>query len=246
MNREELRQQAAARRNQAGGVEKKAVWHCSFCGHDFVHETVFLKHFCKEKQRHEELRSPIGQAAFAAYTHWMRSKKHTVQGIDTFGASKFYPAFKRFAEFAIKVKLPNINRFIELMVANGNVPPQLWCRDGVYSTYLKAYDAAVPPRQQLEEGLQVLDDLATELKVPLGDIFPAIGVDTLEELIVKRKLTFWLLMASGQFRRYLLTLSLDDKERLQNALNAGAVLERINAEATMFREFAAILKEVGL
>lgn len=247
MNREALRNQAANRRNPAEeSAGRKVAWRCAFCEHDFVSEAVFMKHACKEKRRHEELRSPVGQAAYAAYSHWMRCQKHSVPSLDSFGASKFFAAFIRFAEFAIKVKLPNINRFIELMIENGKVPPQLWCRDGVYSTYLKAYDAAVPPQQQLEDGLQVLDDLATELKVPLGDVFQAVGVDTLEDLISRRKVTFWLLMASGRFRQYLLTLSAVDKERLQNALNAGAVLERINQEAALFREFAATLKEIGL
>lgn len=247
MNREALRNQAATRRNPSEeSGDRKVAWRCTFCGHDFVSETLFMRHTCKEKRRHEELRSPVGQAAYSAYSHWMRCQKHSVPSIESFSASKFYPAFIRFAEFAAKVRLPNVNRFIELMVENGKVPPVLWCRDGVYSIYLKTYDAAVPPRQQLEEGLQVLDDLATELKVPLGDVFQAIGVDTLEDLISRRKVTFWLLMASGRFRQYLLTLSVADKERLQNALNAGAVLERINQEEALFREFAAILKEIGL
>lgn len=247
MNREALRNQAANRRNppeESGG--RKVTWRCAFCEHDFVSETVFMKHTCKEKRRYEELRSPAGQAAYAAYSHWMRCQKHSVPSLDSFGASKFFAAFIRFAEFAIKVKLPNVNRFIELMVENGKVPPQLWCRDGVYSTYLKAYDAAVPPITQFTEGLKVLEDLAVELKVELADIFPAIGVDALEDLIARRKLTFWLLMASAQFRAYLLGLPQLDKERLQNALNSGAVLERLNQEAELFREFVGATKEVGL
>jgi hypothetical protein len=205
-----------------------------------------MNHRCREKQRHEELRGPVGQAAYAAYSHWMKVQKHSVPGLDTFGESKFYSAFLRFAEFAIKVRLPNVNRFIEVMVENGKVPPVLWCRDSVYSIYLRSYDAAVAPITQFTEGLQVLEDLAVELKVPLAEIFPAIGVDALEDLIARRKVTFWLLMASGKFRAYLLSLPQVDKERLQNALNSGAVLERLNQEAELFREFVAATKEVGL
>lgn len=246
MDRQTLRDQAASRRNPVEETGRKVTWKCGFCGHDFASERTFMNHFCREKQRHEELRSPIGQAAYAHYSHWMKCQRHSVPGIETFGQSKFYSAFLKFAEFAAKVRLPNVNRFIELMVENGKVPPVLWCRDAVYSVYLKAYDAAVSPITQFTEGLQLLEELALELKVPLKDIFPAIGVDSLEDLIARRKLTFWLLMASGQFRAYLLALPQDDKERLQNALNSGAVLERLNQEADLFRQFVAATKEVGL
>jgi len=208
-----------------------------------------MNHFCKEKQRHEELRSPIGQAAYSYYSYWMKCQKHSVPGLDTFGQSRYYAAFKRFAEFAIKVKLPNVKRYIDLMTAGdkkNRVPPELWCRDKVYSVYLRSYDEAVTPLQQFTDSLQQLEDLSVELKIPLGDIFPAIGVDTLEDLIARRKVSFWLLMASAKFRDYLRSLPEIDKERLQGALNAGAVLERINQEATLFREFAAAAKEVGL
>lgn len=247
MDREALRNQAASRRNpveEVGG--RRVTWKCTFCGHDFASERTFMNHFCREKQRHEELRSPIGQAAYAFYSHWMKCQRHSVPGIETFGQSKFYSAFLKFAEFAVKVRLPSPTRFIEVMVENGKVPPVLWCRDSVVSVYLRAYDAAVPPQDQFMESLKVLEDLALELKVPLADVFPAVGVETLEDLIGRRKLSFWLLMASGRFRSYLLSLPLDDKERLQHALNAGAALERLNQEPELFRELAAGAKEVGL
>ena len=179
----------------------------------------------------------------------MKCQKFSVPSIDNFGTSRYYAAFIRFAEFAIKVKLPNVRRYIEIMIADSkknSIPPEMWCRDQIYSMYLRSYDMATSPLEQFTSSLQVLEDLAMELKVPLADVFPAVGVETLEDLIVKRKVTFWLLMASGRFRDYLRSLGEEDRERLQTALNAGAVLERINQEAALFREFAAATKEVGL
>lgn len=247
MNREQLRSQAASRRNY-GEVEsdRRAVWKCTFCGHDFVLETMFMKHNCKEKQRHEQLRSPIGQAAYQYYAEWMRLKKHSVPPIETFAESKFYSTFIKFAQHVTKVHIPNVKQFIRLMVENDNVAPGLWCRDNVYSMYLKAYDAAVSPLDQFMASLQLLEELALELKVGLGEVYPAIGVDTLEDLIKKRKLSHWFLLASAKFRSYLLKLSAEERDRLASALNADAAVARVMQEQALFTEFGRATKEVGL
>lgn len=207
---------------------------------------VFMRHRCKEKIRHEELRSPIGQAAYQYYAHWMRLQKHSVPSIDTFAESKFYTTFIKFAQHATKVHIPSVEQFIRIMVENGKVPPGLWCRDNVYSMYMKAYDAAVPPLDQFMAALDLLQAEAADHKVELADIFKELGVDTLESLIKKRKLTFWLLLASAKFRSYMLSLSAEDKDRLSNAMNSGAAIARIQQEPNLFKEFGKATQEVGL
>lgn len=246
MNREELRNQAANRRNPVGEGDRKVAWKCTYCGHDFVLEKVFMAHRCKEKLRHEELRSPVGQAAYAYYREWMRLQKHSIPPIETFAESKFYTTFVKFAQHAAKVHIPSVNQFIRVMVENGKVPPGLWCRDNVYSMYLKAYDAAVTPLDQFMGSLQVLEDLALELKVPLPDIYPAIGVETLEDLIKKRKLSHWFLLASAKFRAYLMALSVEDRDRIGAVLNAEGAVARMMQEQELFTEFGRATKEVGL
>jgi hypothetical protein len=213
---------------------------------DFTMERAFMNHACKEKQRAEELRSPVGQAAYAHYSEWMRVQRHTVPPIETFAESKFYATFIRFAHHAKKTNLPDVNAFIKLMVEAGKVPPGLWHRDNVYSMYLQAYDAAVTPEKQFLRGLDELTNLAAELKVELKDVFPAIGVTTLMELVSKRKLTFWLLLASERFKTYLLALDPMEKDMLAAAINVPAALERFRQEPYVLKEFANGLKELGL
>ena len=247
MNREVLRNQAASRRNYGEVAEDtKPKWLCGYCDHSFVSEKVFMNHNCKEKQRNEEIRSPVGQAAYSYYAEWMRLQKHTVPSIETFSQSKFYNTFIRFARHAGKVHIPNIKQFIRLMVENGNVPPVLWCRDNVYSMYLKSYDAAVLPRDQFLESLDLLEELSRELKVPLEQIYSEIGTDTLADLIKKRKLSFWFLFSSAKFREYMLRLDATQKDIISDALNVGAAYVRISQEPELFKEFSAGTKLVGL
>lgn len=205
-----------------------------------------MKHRCKEKIKHEQLRSPLGQAAYSYYSHWMKCQKHSVPALENFSRSKFYSTFIKFAEYANRVKIPNVKRFIEVMLENGKVPPALWCRDAVYAVYLKTYDISVPPTQQFLDGLALLEDLASEKRVPLAEIFPALGLEKLEELIQRRKLTFWLLLASARFRDFALSLPSEERERLSDALNTAAAVQRTMDEPELFREFGRATAEVGL
>ena len=246
MNREELRNQAAGRRNSAEAAQKRLTWRCTFCEHEFSSETIFMKHRCKEKIKHEQLRSPLGQAAYSYYSHWMKCQKHSVPALENFSRSKFYSTFIKFAEHANRVKIPNVKRFIEVMIENGKVPPALWCRDAVYAVYLKTYDLSVPPTQQFLDGLALLEDRAREKQVPLSEIFKALGLDELELLIERRKLTFWLLLASPRFRDYALSLPHEERERLSHALGTAAAVQRTKDEPELFKEFGRAAMEVGL
>lgn len=247
MDRESLRSQAASRRSgDAVATETRVKWHCDYCTRDFTFERAFMNHVCKEKQRAEELRSPIGQAAYACYSEWMRVQRHTVPPIETFAESKFYATFIRFAEYAKRTNLPDVNSFIKLMVDSGKVPPGLWCRDNVYSMYIKAFDAAVTPETQFLRGIDELQALAAELKVELKDVFPAIGFQTLMELVSKRKLTSWLLLASDRFKAYLLALEPMEKDALAMAINVPAAIERFQQEPYLLKEFSQATKELGL
>ena len=248
MNREDLKQKAAARRNQADTptASSKVAWRCAFCEHDFQSEVVFMKHRCKEKARHDELRSPLGQAAYSYYAHWMKAQRHSVPAIDNFSASKFYTTFIKFAEYATRTRLPNVMRFIEVMVENDKVPPSLWCRDSVYAMYLQGYDAAVPPEKQFVASYDTLVEMAGDLRADLKDVFPAIGVETLINLIQKKKLSHWFLLASDAFKTYLRSLPPEDRERVTMSMNIGAAVERIRQEHILFKEFGRGTKEMGL
>lgn len=248
MNREALRNQAASRRSDESELVRRpaCMWRCEHCAHEFTREMAFMKHRCREKDRIEELRSPTGQAAYAHYSEWMRVQRHTVPPIETFAESRYYSTFIRFAEHAKKTNLPDVSAFIKLMVDSGKVPPGLWCRDNVYSMYLKAFDAAVPPEKQFLQAVDEVIALAVELKVELKDVFPAIGFATLLDLVRRRRLTCWLLLASEQFKSYLLALEPVEKETLATAINVPAAIDRFKQEPYLLKELTQAAKEIGL
>jgi hypothetical protein len=221
------------------------TWDCGYCSRGFVHENAFMKHRCPERDRIEELRGPIGQAAYASYAAWMKAKKHSVPPIDTFATSKSYGTFIRFAKHVTRVHIPNVEAFIRFMVES-DVPPVLWTKDNIFSMYLRLYDDAVHPTEQVARSQELLAELILELKVEPAEIYETLGVDTLEELLKRRKLSAWFLMASQIFRRFLQGLPAEDRDRLSNALHLGAAIVRFSQEPEMFARFGVEAASLGL
>jgi len=205
-----------------------------------------MNHNCREKMRVEQLRSPIGQSAYAHYCEWMRLQRHSIPPIDTFAESRLYTTFIKFAEYAKKTRLPNPPAFIKLMVENNKVSPALWSRDNTYAMYMKVYDTAVPPQEQFMGTYDELAGLAVDHGVELVGVFEALGAVALAELIGRRKLSPWFLIPSTAFKSYLLALPEPEKSYLSDALNVPSALERFKQEPYLLKEFAAALKEFGL
>lgn len=193
-----------------------------------------MKHTCREMERAEELRGPVGQAAYAHYCDWMKAKKRSVQTIETFSSSVNYNAFVAFAKRALKTHIPNTSQFIKIMVEHGDVPPSLWCRDNVYAMYLEWYDKAMPPEGQFITSLDFVNSLVEEYACEKSEIFEKIPLDTLITYIKRRKITPWFLLPSRAYRTFQAKLPAADREKLNNALGTGAMLNRIKSENGLF------------
>jgi hypothetical protein len=82
--------------------------------------------------------------------------------------------------------------------------------------------------------------------VPICDVFQAIGVEELYDLIGKRRLTFWPLLASDRFKQWLMKLPAEQRDLLASALNISAALERFAQEPYLIKQFSAGMREIGL
>lgn len=251
MDRKALRESAEKRRggDSEAPVTTKKTWRCTFCEHDYASERTFMNHRCRERERLEQLKSPIGQAAYSYYSEWMRLNKRAVPAIERFADSSFYTTFIKFAEWVVRVRLPNPSAFIRSMVTNGNLQPSLWCRDNTYALYIQGYDSVVTPTQQFVQSLDEISCLISELNCAPADVFSLIGVDSLLELVQKRKLSPWFLASSGQFRRWWSSLPPFDARRIEDVLQVGSLMLRISKSETLkaqFAEFGSASKEVGL
>ena len=205
-----------------------------------------MDHKCRERERIDELRSSIGQSAYAYYSEWMKQKKRSVPPIETFAESRYYSTFIKFAEFAVKTNIPNVPHFIKLMVSQNDISPGLWCRDNVYSMYLQWYDQAFPPEVQVLESLDFIKQLAEDYETPIAEVFKNVPIDVLVQHLKRRKITPWFLMSSKVFRDHLKTVDQLSKEKLESALGLGAMIARIQRDPGLFEFFNRVTQAEGL
>lgn len=244
MDREALRSQAAVRRNHADAATepRKTKWTCAFCDHAFASERTFMNHRCRERERLDELRSPIGQAAYSYYTEWMKKKKRSAPDIEVFAESVLYSTFVKFAHHVNRVKMPSPLAFIRLMVES-DIQPTLWCRDTAYAMYIQSYDKVIDPPQQFMDSLELAHELAKEHGVQSGEVFQALGVEKLLALVQRKKLSPWFLIASGRFRSFMKSSELHYSQ-LYDAVQVGPMVTRIKNDPEA-AEFLKLFTEVA-
>jgi hypothetical protein len=230
-------------------ILRKVKWTCEYCEHEFSSERVFMKHQCKERLRIEELRGPIGQTAYAAYSEWMKLNRRSVPPIETFASSSYYNAFIKFANHIRRVNMPNSSGFVKAMVENGNVQPSLWCRDNVYAMYLQGYDKIVSPTKQFIDSLDLVLEYASECDIEPSQVFDSMGVNKILDLVQRRKLSPWFLVSSAAFRTYMATRDGMESDRLEGGVQIGAMIMRIQQSPKsieLFTEFSRATKELKL
>lgn len=254
MDREALKRVAKARRAQSDCEEgfknqkKTPEWKCDYCSRSFKHEKVFMKHVCPEKLRIDEMKSPLGQSAYAYYGEWMRISKRSVPPIETFIHSSFYTTFIKFAKHVLRVNMPAPQNFIRMMVG-AKVMPTLWCRDNVYAMYMKSFDEAMPPEEQFMQSIEFLLSYAESEKLSIEDVFGNMGVEKFLLNVQKRKLSPWFLAASSVFRTWIKSLDSFDATRVEDSVKVGALMIRISSndkQSSMFGEFCRTCREFNL
>ena len=212
-----------------------------------MNETVFMNHKCREQERFEVMKSPLGQSAYAYYSEWMRISKKSVPRHETFLISKFYTTFVKFAEFAEKTNLPNPLTFIRFMV-NMSMSPTLWSRDNVYALYMQSYDEQNPPCNQFVESLDFALGLCSEYGCEPKDLFKTLPPQDLEKFIRRRKLSSWFLLACRTFKNHIIKHQDPHvKMRLQDSAKLGAMIDRIANDKSRaeLKQFEDAAKEIG-
>lgn len=176
-------------------------YRCKFCETGFVQERRFIKHRCKMMKRNDEMRTPEGQAAWLYYQKWMKAYKRRVNNPDSFLNSRHYGAFIKFANFSVKVHLPDTDIYIRLMCKR-DISPVLWTTDEAYSAYLEHVDIMVDPTKNASITITTLFNLADEYEVDVSEIFNHITPNELIQLLRQRRLSPWIILKCPKFKTF--------------------------------------------
>lgn len=221
------------------------AFECKFCLKNFVREGSFMKHRCAEMKRAEDIGTTSGQAAYAAYSTWMRAMNRKVPPIETFSTSRYFNTMVKFVEWCWKVKLPSMENFIRLMVSK-NLSPMLWCRDECYSLYLEWIDRTSDPLDQAAVTIDTLYKIADAAEMSAGEVFGIISHREVMQLIRQRLLSPWLLLCSKQFKAFLMALGGSDREELMALINYSYWAEKFEANPRIVEQMKLLAGEMGI
>jgi len=195
-------------------------YQCTYCHKTFIHEGWFLNHTCEMMKREEEIKTPTGQAAWLYYQKWMKANKKKVEDIRTFiNSRRYFRTFMKFAEFARRVRMNEIDNFMIIMKEK-DIPPALWTNDQVYEIFLEHLDHIASPMELGEKTVDFLHQIAEQAGCTVSDAFDQLEPGEVMELIRVRKFTPWILLRSRRFGKYLQTLHDDDREQFANLMNS--------------------------
>lgn len=224
---------------------KPGVWQCHYCMKRFNIESAFMRHYCEQKRRAEEIRSPAGQAGMIFYNQWLKLKKFKAQEPEAFMSSKYYRSFLKFAEMVPVAGISKPDRYVQLMVDSG-ITPDLWCRDACYKIYLDWMDKQEDPINQVGASIMCLMDLAEKDGVDYRVVLEKLGSQKILNLITQRKLSPWFLLHSSTFQKLLKSLPKDELKSFDRAINIGAWVDRLQEHQHLRADIKQIINEIEL
>ena len=200
-------------------VDNNANFQCTYCHKIFELEAPFLAHKCELMEREEEIKTPVGQAAWSYYQKWLKLYKKTVDIRGFIMSKRYYRTFLKFADFAQRVRLTDPDIFI-LMMKEKNIPPALWTNDQIYVLYLEHLDHVTSPVELGEKTATFMHQIAEVLECKVENVFEELQPGDILEFIRERKFTPWLLLRSRRFGQYLKSLDPDDRNQFTSLINS--------------------------
>jgi hypothetical protein len=243
MDEETIRRIAKKRKAQVEINASPSSWTCPHCKRTLANETNFMKHSCREMERAEILKTPIGQGAFAIYADWMTIQKRAVPPIDTFAESKFFSVFIKFAEFIKKLGISKPTVYVRTMVEI-DYPPAMWMRNEAYGAYIQQVDKSVDnPQEALAESIGVLINYAEKYEVDLTNVLNEIGSKRFIELFRRRQLSPWIIFISSSVNQFVSKMDTEDKEELKKVINIGFWFTKFEEMKSTVDELKHFIKE---
>jgi hypothetical protein len=248
MDMQKLRSQAASRRNEQSEQKEPEIsgWKCEYCQKSFARESTFMRHSCRERERAIELKSFVGQKAYGYYGEWMKQRHRSVPKIETFATSQYYTSFVKFAKWAEQVNLPSITNYIKVMIDQGFDNPHYWVDAERHAMYLEWYDNAKSPQDAFVDSIEYIESYLESNHVT-GNVFEHLGIRELGQLIKKRKISMWFVLASPACKDFIIRAKSDpDFNQFISAYDVNAWGIRIKNNTAMIKEFAEVCKAMNL
>lgn len=223
----------------------KTVFECMTCHKHYVKEKAFLEHKCPIKAKTEQLRSPLGQAAYMFYAKWMHASKRSIPEQSTFLNSKFYESFIRFAKFNKALQLPSVDLYIKVMQQK-NITPELWTDDRAYGIYLEHMEFHIDPKLSIIMTSETLAKFSKEYECEISDVFERVSKNEIIQSIRERKLSPWILLRSTKFMKFVGSCSPEQLTIIETLIDSSFWKKKFKADPKTTKFVNLCVEELGL
>ena len=179
-------------------ISIKGKWVCEFCNKPFLKESAFLKHKCKQMERYEEMRTPMGQLAFSSYKRWLKTLGRPEGTADQFINSSFFTQMIKFAMLSVELKL-NVDDYIHYCCKK-NYTPAMWCYQDVISAFLlRSGDNNI--KQEVIDSISFLLDLCDNADITMDELIDDVMTPKeLHSLCKTGQISPWLFFNSSKLK----------------------------------------------
>lgn len=194
-------------------------YECRHCNKLFKKETAFVKHNCKERQRHHELGEINGQIAFGLYERWIYLRHGKNPEIDTFKVSRFYNSFIAFAKYYKAIKgLSHLDEFLLLMIKK-DIQPCNWLNDKVLAFYFSEVDN-MHPIDKVKKTIETIINICDAYECDTSECFDYIEFDVMLNFIKLHKLSPWILLNSKKFIKWVSELPWEQQYIMDTSIDS--------------------------
>lgn len=221
---------------------------CEFCGKRYVKAAAFLNHTCEKKKRFEYARSPRGILAYQLYVKWLsKTKTRNCNGIslEVFLTSSQYKSFINFVEWGINTELYNFEKYIDFMVIK-KYPPTMWTYSQVFGQFLEFLDFKMTADDHIGSTLKTLIKISQDKNISINQVIPSLMPGEIIHLVMKRKLSPWVLLKTQGFKSQWKTYNADVKNHISKVIKADYWHSKIVSNPTGNEEIKKVVDRLKL
>ena len=207
---------------------------CEHCAKSFRKENSLVAHACEPRRRWNDRNTVVVQLALQTYQLFYQRIQPSSKPKDwaEFASSRYYTAFKKFAQYTIDVRCVNTQEFINYILKQ-QTPLDRWCSDSVYEEFMLRWIQTEPAW----DAVQQTSDTAHYFKYATDS--------RIVSDIVKGRISAWLIYASADGVGWLGRLMPDQQQLVYRWINPEVWQSKLHQESE-FGEIQQMLSQLGM
>ena len=219
---------------------------CEHCAKSFRKENSLVAHACEPRRRWNDRNTVVVQLALQTYQLFYQRIQPSSKPKDwaEFASSRYYIAFKKFAQYTIDVRCVNTQEFINYILKQ-QTPLDRWCSDSVYEEFMLSWIQTEPAWDAVQRSLLTASDWADQQASDTAHYFKYATDSRVVSDIVKGRISAWLIYASADGVGWLSRLMPDQQQLIYRWINPEVWQSKLHQESE-FVEIQHLLAQVGM